>query len=105
MNLFGRFALASLLALSLGIAPARGAGAADPLELYVLIPTTGPLAFYGQGVAGSLAAEEATINAAGGVRGRNVHFTMLDDQANPQTAVQLLTPLLAKGVPVVIDAG
>src|ERR1700722_9477693 len=79
-----------LIALALG-AVVPGAGAATPLELYALAPITGPLAFYGQGVQQSLAAEEAAINAAGGVRGRNVHFTLLDDQASPQIAVQLIS--------------
>jgi branched-chain amino acid transport system substrate-binding protein len=94
-----------IAALAFGIVPTTAIGAADPLELYALVPITGPLAFYGQGIQQSLAAEEATINAAGGVRGRNVHFNVLDDQANPQIAVQLLSPLLAKNVPVIIDAG
>ena len=93
------------MALAIGFAPSTGVVAADPLELYALLPTTGPLAFYGQGIAQSLVAQEAAINAAGGVRGRNVHFNVLDDQANPQIAVQLATPLQAKGVPIIIDAG
>jgi branched-chain amino acid transport system substrate-binding protein len=91
--------------LAFGIAPAAPARAADPLEIYALAPLTGPLAFYGQGVQASLVAEAAAINAAGGVHGRNLHFTVLDDQGNPQIAVQLVAPLPAKGVPIIIDAG
>ncbi len=34
-----------------------------------------------------------------------MHVNILDDQANPQIAVQLLGPILSKGVPVVIDSG
>jgi branched-chain amino acid transport system substrate-binding protein len=104
MSLVKQIALL-LIVLVLGAVPATAAGTASPLELYALVPITGPLAFYGQGVQQSLAAEAAVISAAGGVRGRDVHITVLDDQANPQTAVQLISPLLAKNVPVIIDAG
>ncbi len=94
-----------IVALAFGIAPTTVIGASAPLEFYALAPITGPLAFYGQGVQQSLAAQAMAINAAGGIRGRDVHFNVLDDQASAQIAVQLLSPLLAKNVPVIIDAG
>lgn len=100
-----RTAVCAVLALLLAAAPFSGVRAADPLELYALLPLTGPLAFLGQGVAASMGAEEAAINARGGVKGRTIHFTMLDDQGNPQVAVQLMAPLLGKGVPAIIDSG
>lgn len=100
-----RTAVCAVLALLLGMAPFSSARAADPLELYALLPMTGPLAFLGQGVAASMGAEEAAINARGGVNDRTIRFTMLDDQGNPQVAVQLLAPLLSKGVPAIIDSG
>jgi branched-chain amino acid transport system substrate-binding protein len=98
-------AAAAALAILLSLAPFGSARAADPLEMYALIPLTGPLAFYGAGIATSLGALEKTANASGGINGRNVHINILDDQANPQIAVQLLGPILSKGAPVVIDAG
>ncbi len=98
-------AAAAALAILLTLAPFGSARAADPLEMYALIPVTGPLAFYGAGIATSLGALEKTVNASGGISGRNVHINILDDQANPQIAVQLLGPILSKGAPVVIDAG
>jgi len=98
-------ALSAVMVLLFIAAPFGGVRAADPLELYALVPLTGPLAFLGQGVAASLNAEAVAINAHGGVKGRDVHFTLLDDQGNPQIAVQLLTPLLSKGVPAVLDSG
>jgi ABC-type branched-subunit amino acid transport system substrate-binding protein len=104
MSLLMRIAFL-LIAFAFGAVPPGAVGAATPLELYALVPITGPLAFYGQGVQQSLAAEAVAINADGGIRGRDVHFTVLDDQASPQIAVQLISPLLAKNVPVVIDAG
>ena len=83
----------------------RPAWAADPLELYAIVPQTGPVAFYGQTIEASIRAQAQAINAAGGVDGRPVHFTVLDSQASPQTAVQLATSLLSRAVPVIVDAG
>jgi len=105
MQLGLRTAAAAALALLLGSAPFTGARAAEPLEVNALLPTTGQTAFYGQAIAKSLAAEEASINAAGGINGRDIHFVVSDDQSNPQIAVQLMSGLLSRGVPAVIDGG
>jgi branched-chain amino acid transport system substrate-binding protein len=91
--------------LAFGNITGQPARAVDPLELYALLPLTGPLAFYGQSILAAMSAQEQSINATGGVDGRQVHFTILDDQASPQIAVQLMSPLLAKGVPVIVDGG
>jgi ABC-type branched-subunit amino acid transport system substrate-binding protein len=105
MHLGLRTAAAAALALGLGVAPFTGARAADPLEVNALLPMTGQTAFYGQAIAKSLTVEESAINAAGGINGRDIHFNFLDDQANPQIAIQLTAGLLSKGVPAIIDGG
>jgi branched-chain amino acid transport system substrate-binding protein len=92
--------LAALLALQVPL----GARAADPYDLYVIIPLTGPASFLGQGIAKTLAVEEGFINKHGGVRGRPVHFVIQDDQSSPQVTVQLTNDLIAKKVPVIIGS-
>jgi branched-chain amino acid transport system substrate-binding protein len=102
----GSRAAAAALALLIGVAVPGVTRAADPIEVNALLPMTGQTAFYGQAIAKSLAAEEASINAAGGIGGRPLHFTISDDQGDPQVAVQLTSGILSKGaVPAIIDGG
>ena len=100
-----RIAAAVALALILGAAPFTSARAADPIEVNALLPMTGPLAFYGAGIANGLNAEESVLNAGGGINGRTLHFVISDDQANPQVAVQLTSALVSKGAPIIFDGG
>ncbi len=97
--------IAGALAFAAAIGVASAARAEEQLELYALLPITGPLAFFGQSVSASLGAVSQTVNNSGGVAGRPIHFTVLDDQANPQVAVQLVAPLVAKGIPIIFDGG
>jgi branched-chain amino acid transport system substrate-binding protein len=97
--------IAGAVAFAAAIGVASAARAEEQVELYALLPITGPLAFYGQSISASLGAVSQTVNNSGGVAGRPIHFTVLDDQASPQVAVQLIAPLVAKGVPVIIDGG
>jgi branched-chain amino acid transport system substrate-binding protein len=78
------------------------AAAADVLDLYAILPMTGPAAFLGQAEARNLTAAESLINKSNGIRGRQIKFTVLDDQTNPQVAVQLMHELIARKVQVVI---
>ncbi len=90
------FALALLLAAT-QFAPAH---AADPYDIYVVLPLTGFAAFPGNTVAKILGAVEASANRRGGIRGRPVHFVIQDDQSSPQIAVQLTNAIVAKKVPL-----
>jgi branched-chain amino acid transport system substrate-binding protein len=47
---------------------------------------------------------ESVANAGGGIRGRPVHFDILDDQSNPVVAVQLTNQILAKNPPVFLGS-
>jgi len=78
------------------------ATAADPLDIYVLLPMTGNVAFIGTPESQSLHAVEAWANRTGGVGGRPVRFVVEDDQSNPQVDVQLATQIIAKRAPVVL---
>jgi branched-chain amino acid transport system substrate-binding protein len=80
--------------------PVRAATSGAPVEIPVVVSTSGAGAFFGQAEARALKVVEATVNAGSGVRGRPVAFNILDDQTNPQTAVQLVSGLAAKNAPM-----
>ncbi len=91
------------LALVLALAPLSSPGAdAPPIEIDAMISMTGPAAFFGTTYAKSLNVLEETTNASGGIAGRRVHFNILDDASNPQTAVQLTNDLIARKRPAVL---
>lgn len=78
------------------------AGAVDPLELYGIFSLTGPAAFAGASYKAAVQAVEERVNRTGGIRGRQIHFTVYDDQTNPSTSVQLANNIAAKnGVAIV----
>lgn len=104
MHFVSRVAVVTL-ALLMAAVPFGSAQAADPIEVNALLPMTGPLAFYGQGILNGLSAEEPVLNAHGGINGRPIHFVVSDDQANPQVAVQLTSALVSKGATILIDGG
>ena len=83
-----------------------GAAAAQdqPYEINAILPLTGPVAFLGKGEASALEVVQDLVNKHGGIRGRPVKFTVLDDQSSPQVAVQLTNGLVAKGVPAIIGS-
>jgi branched-chain amino acid transport system substrate-binding protein len=91
------------LTLIMGQSASR-AGAADPYEINVIIPLTGLGAFLGKNEAAALGLVEQNVNAAGGIHGRQIKFVIQDDQSNPQVAVQLLTGVIAKHVPIVLGS-
>ncbi len=95
-------AMAASLAVMLGVcAPAV---ALDPYDINVITPLTGIGAFIGKNEAAALSLVEKNVNDAGGVRGRQIHFVVADDQSNPQIAVALLNGLMAKKVPIVLGS-
>lgn len=77
----------------------------EPFDIYAILSTSGNAAFFGQAEARSLAVLEKGVNASGGVRGRPVHFVVLDDQTNTQVTVQLVNELIAKHVAVFLGPG
>jgi branched-chain amino acid transport system substrate-binding protein len=78
---------------------ARGA---DPYEINVILPLTGPITFVGKGSQAGLQGVEEAVNKSGGVNGRPIHFVFQDDQSNPQTTVQLANALIAQKVPIIL---
>lgn len=97
---FLRFAV-GVLGLALLAVPMAGL-AADPYDVYVLLPLTGSVSFYAQSQQQTLKAIENATNKSGGIGGRPLHFVIQDDQSNPQIDVQLANEIFAKNVPVML---
>jgi branched-chain amino acid transport system substrate-binding protein len=109
MSLFSR-ASARLVALALAVAVLIGftptaSRAADPFEIFSILPLTGPGAFAGKEQARTLQALEDYVNSTGGIRNRPIKFTVLDDASSPQQALQLMNQLIAKNVAAVVGPG
>lgn len=93
-------ALAAALALLPVAAAAQTSGA--PVELTAILPLTGPGALLGASQQQGLQVLEKYVNDSGGIQKRPLHITILDDQTNPQVAVQLFNGVAAKGAQAVI---
>jgi branched-chain amino acid transport system substrate-binding protein len=91
-------AFMTVLAMAPFVADARAAE--QPYVIPTILSMTGTYGFLGEEESRFIAALEQQINAAGGVRGRAVHFDVRDDQSSPQVAVQLATAIAASKVPV-----
>jgi len=96
-----RLSVAAGLALAASALPEHVA-AAEPVEVYAIMSTTGVAGFFGSSEARALAVVEKVVNAGGGIQGRPLKFVVLDDQSNPQVTVQLMNQLVAKNVPMVL---
>lgn len=99
-------ALIATLTFSLAAATAGAAAPATgaPYTIEAILPLTGASAYSGQLHAQAMRVYESTANAEGGIRGRPVHFDILDDQSNPVVAVQLTNQILAKNPPVFLGS-
>src|SRR5580700_3734338 len=98
-----RMLIAGLCAAVLAAVPTFST-AADPYEINVILPITGPGAFLGKADVNALTVIEQTVNKAGGIRGRQIKFDILDDQTTPAVAVQLLNGVIAKNPPFVLGS-
>jgi branched-chain amino acid transport system substrate-binding protein len=68
--------------------PATG----QPIEIGAVVGKTGPADFSGS--AQAAAAYFACVNANGGINGRPIHYSVEDDQWNPETAAQVAAKLV-----------
>ena len=62
------------------------AATGQPIEIGAIVGKTGPADFSGS--AQAAAAYFACVNANGGINGRPIHYSIEDDQWNPETAAQ-----------------
>jgi branched-chain amino acid transport system substrate-binding protein len=81
-----------------------GSIAADPYQIDVILPSTGGAAFLGKEEIASLGVVETVVNKTGGIRGRPLKLVYLDDQSNPQVAVQLANQVIAKSPAVLFGS-
>ena len=78
--------------------------AADPYNIDVVLPLTGPAAFLGKAEQISLQQAEKVLAKSDGIGGRPIKFVFHDDQSSPQTAVQLATQIASAKPAVVLGS-
>ncbi len=91
--------------LLLTLLPVASPAQPAPFEINAVLPLTGPAAALGNSELEALKAVELSVNAAGGIRRRPLHFAVVDSQSSPQLDVQLTNQLLARHPAAVIDGG
>jgi branched-chain amino acid transport system substrate-binding protein len=100
-----RFALGLMLAFTGAVcAPVAANAQQSPFEINVLLSLTGTFANLGNTERRTLEAMEPAINKQGGIKGQPIHFTVYDDQSNPQTGLQLATQLIAKHAQAILGS-
>jgi branched-chain amino acid transport system substrate-binding protein len=98
-------ALPLVAALVLLLATQRAAVPADePFVIPTVLSLTGPAAFLGKSEAQTLQILEKMLNRNGGIKGRPVHFDVLDDQTSAKVAVQLANDILARHPAVILGS-
>ena len=101
---YGRAISLSLFGV-LALALQGVAAAADvTYDINVILPLTGGASFLGKEEQKAMQLAEQTINKAGGIQGKPVHFIFYDDQTSPQTAVQLTNRAIASKPAVVLGS-
>lgn len=94
---------AALFLVLLGSVLKTDSRAADnPIQLNAMLSLTGAAAALGTDEQEVLQALEAEVNRTGGIRGRPIAFTYLDDASDPRVAIQLANGLKAKDAAVVV---
>lgn len=94
---------AAVLATLLFVGPLPAATPA-PVEVNVILPTTGPATLLGTKEAEALGVLEAMVNKTGGIGGRPLKFVIADDGTDPRNTVQLTNQLIAKNVNVILGS-
>lgn len=93
---------ASLIAALCVLSGVAGSRAAEPYDVYAILPLTGGNAFAGNEEREGLRVLEAAVNRGGGIKGRSIRFVVFDSQSSPQVAVELTSQIAAKHVPLLI---
>ncbi len=97
------FSVALIVALSSASGPGLGAPR-PPYDIYAIVSETGSAAFLGAEEARALTIIEALANKGGGIHGTPIHFVIEDDHSSPQIAVQLMSDVISKQVPIVLGS-
>jgi branched-chain amino acid transport system substrate-binding protein len=98
-----RFTSVAALVAALSLAGSVGVSAApEPIMVGVVISTSGPSAPLGVPQKNALAIVEKDVNAHGGIGGRLLPFEIVDDEAKPDVAAQLVQQLIGKGAVAIL---
>lgn len=100
-------ALGFILALSLSLstsAVSLAAPSGPPVVIGAIISTSGLYAPLGEPERNALKLAEADINAHGGIGGRPLQISIVDDEGKGDTAAQLATSLIGQNAAVIIGA-
>jgi branched-chain amino acid transport system substrate-binding protein len=90
-------AASAFIAAALLVAPGtRAAAQPVPYTIDAVMELTGSNAFIGSVYSASLRTFEAYVNSHGGIKGTPLKINFIDDQSNPQIAVQLASQVIAK---------
>jgi branched-chain amino acid transport system substrate-binding protein len=90
--------------LGAAVVPHVARAADPPYLLGAVVSESGPGASLGRPEADSMQLAVDTINKAGGVNGRQLQLTILDDESNPTTAVNATRRLLDQHVIVIFGS-
>jgi ABC-type branched-subunit amino acid transport system substrate-binding protein len=94
--------IAALAVAGLAATAAAPAQSPAPIEIGAILSYTGLSAPLGQPQVNALKLAETDINAHGGIKGRPVHFDIVDDEAKADVASQLTTQMIGKKVAAII---
>ncbi len=97
--------LAAAVALLAGAGGITHAADVVPVQIDALIGLTGGAAFAGQATQSTLHALETLTNKQGGIKGRPVHFAILDNKTDPKLAVQLANDVIANKSKAILVSG
>lgn len=92
----------NLVALALCAAPVLAAAQGQPIKLYNVLELSGPIATAGTNYRNGVELAVREINAAGGVLGRKLEVTTLDNQSNASVAKALVQRAVDEGAFAVI---
>ncbi|MEW6751433.1 MAG: ABC transporter substrate-binding protein [Candidatus Latescibacterota bacterium] len=97
MSQWTKLALVACLVAATGAflaAPAAVAQEAPPIKVGAILSVTGPAAFLGKPESNTLEMMAEQINAAGGIKGRQIQLIIKDSQANPEKAISFAKQLM-----------
>jgi branched-chain amino acid transport system substrate-binding protein len=77
--------------------------AADPFVVGVISPLTGPMATVGAQSSSGLQLWAQGLNAAGGIKGRQIELDICDDQGTPENAVTCARRHIERRVALILD--
>jgi branched-chain amino acid transport system substrate-binding protein len=98
--------MATVLAASAcGSGGGGGGGGSGDIKIGAILPISGSLSYYGTEYRRGMELAQKQINDNGGVNGRNVAFTFLDDGGNTTTAINAVRSLHSKGFKIVTGSG